>query len=150
LIGIGRDENNSVKISLFDASNVSAPVELSKYSVIGEWSDTPVLTEHKALLFDKSGNLLVIPVSIYESSYGKDGPSYWLWQGALIFKVTLSDGFTYRGAATHQRAEGDYWNQSFWVKREFYIDNVLYTVSDMKLKLNNLEDLTFIKEITLN
>ena len=144
IIGVGRDENNSVKISLFDVSNVSAPVEVDMYSVGGVWSDTLVLTEHKAFLFDKSKDLLAIPVSIYYN-----GDKYWHWQGLYIFNITLSRGITLRGNITHQENGGIYWDSSYWVKRALYIENVLYTVSDKKIKMNSLEDLTEIKEIQL-
>ena len=144
IIGVGRDENNSVKISLFDVTNVSAPVEIDTYSVGGVWSDTLVLTEHKAFLFDKSKNLLAIPVSIYYN-----GDKYWHWQGLYIFNITLSRGITLRGNITHQENGGIYWDSSYWVKRALYIENVLYTVSDKKIKMNSLEDLTEIKEIQL-
>jgi len=114
------------------------------YSVGGVWSDTLVLTEHKAFLFDKSKDLLAIPVSIYYN-----GDKYWHWQGLYIFNITLSRGITLRGNITHQENGGIYWDSSYWVKRALYIENVLYTVSDKKIKMNSLEDLTEIKEIQL-
>jgi len=144
IIGVGRSENNSVKISLFDVSNVSAPVEIDMYSVGGVWSDTLVLTEHKAFLFDKSKDLLAIPVSIYYN-----GDKHWQWQGLYVFNITLSRGITLRGNITHQENSGIYWDSTYQVKRALYIENVLYTVSDKKIKMNSLEDLTEIKEIQL-
>lgn len=135
IIGIGRDENNNVKISLFDVNNVSAPIEIDKYAVNGTWSDTPVLTDHKAFLFDKSKELLVIPVSVTYNWY--EGS----WQGAYVFNITLSNGLVLKGNVTHQDSS---------VKRTLYIEDVLYTVSDMKVKLNSLEDLMLIKEIGLS
>ncbi|MFQ5836690.1 MAG: hypothetical protein ACE5HG_02440 [Candidatus Bathyarchaeia archaeon] len=35
------------------------------------------------------------------------------------------------------------------MKRSLYIDNVLYTISDKKIKMNSLEDLEQINEIEL-
>jgi uncharacterized secreted protein with C-terminal beta-propeller domain len=144
IIGVGKDENNSVKISLFDVSNVSAPVEVDMYSVGGVWSDTLVLTEHKAFLFDKSKNLLAIPVSIYYN-----GDKYWQWQGIYVFNITISEGLVLRGNITHQENGSIYWDSTYEVKRALYIEDVLYTVSDKKIKMNSLEDLTEIKEIQL-
>jgi len=140
VIGIGKDENN-VKISLFDVSNVSAPVELDKFTVEGAWSDSPVLTEHKSFLFDKSKDLLTIPVSIY------DAYKYSQWQGAYVFNITLTGGFVLRGNVTHQEADASGWDSHYWVKRELYIEDVLYTVSDKKIKMNSLEDLRLINTI---
>lgn len=141
IIGVGRDENNSVKISIFDVTNVSAPIEIDMYSVPGDWSDSTVLTDHKAFLFEKSRDLLAIPVSAYYWD------KYWQWQGLYVFNITLSNGIVLRGNVTHLEDTAYYWNCQ--VKRALYIDNVLYTVSDIKVKLNRLEDLAFIKEILL-
>jgi inhibitor of cysteine peptidase len=142
VIGIGKDENNKVKISVFDVTNVTAPKNMTEYKVEGAWSDTLVLTEHKAFLFDRSKDLLVIPVSTYEED------RYSLWQGAYVFNVTLSDLFL-RGNVTHQENGVNGWESSYWVKRTLYIEDVLYTVSDKKIKMNSLEDLAFLNEIEL-
>jgi inhibitor of cysteine peptidase len=141
VIGIGIDEDNNVKISLFDVNNVSAPIEIDKYAVNSTWSDTPVLTDHKAFLFDKFNDLLAFPVSTYDS--------YSMWQGVYVFNITLGTGITLRGNVTHQ-GDSTYFSSYYSIKRVLYIENVLYTLSDMKLKLNSLEDLLLIKEIELS
>jgi len=143
VIGIGKDENNKVKILVFDVTNVSAPKNMTEYKIEGTWSDTLILTEHKAFLFDRSKDLLVIPVSTY------DEYRYSLWQGAYVFNITLSDGLILRGNITHQENGAGGWDCNYWVKRTLYIENVLYTVSDKKIKMNNLEDLALLKKIEL-
>jgi len=151
VIGIGRETDN-VKISFFDVSNVSAPIEIDKYIVEGAWSDSLVLTEHRAFLFDKSKELLAIPISISKYIYYTDY-GYSLWQGVYVFNINLIDGLVLRGNVTHQGWDSGYWwwawDTRYSVKRALYIENVLYTVSDMKVKLNDLEDLMLIKEIEL-
>jgi len=142
VIGIGKDGNN-VKISLFDVSNVSDPMEIDKYKIEGGWSDTLVLTEHKAFLFDKAKELLVISMSIHDWVKGSS------WRGAYVFNITLNDGLALRGNVTHQEVTNG-WYSEYWVKRALYIESVLYTVSDKKIKMNSLEDLVFIKEIELS
>jgi uncharacterized secreted protein with C-terminal beta-propeller domain len=139
VIGVGIDGNN-VKISLFDVTNVSAPINMSQYVVEAYWSSTPVLTEHKAFLFDKAKELMVMPVS--KSAYD-------YWRGAYVFKIDLNNGITLRGSISHQDG-GSYWDSRYDVERALYIEDVLYTVSDAKIKLHNLEDLAFIKTIELN
>ena len=143
IIGVGRDGNNSVKISIFDVSNVSAPIEIDMYSVEGEWSDTSVLTEHKAFLFDKSKDLLALPVSAYYGWY-----QYWQWQGLYVFNITLDSGLVLRGNITHQGG-GTYWDNDCLVNRALYIENVLYTLSNKRIKMNNLETLVEIKEVQI-
>ncbi len=131
IIGVGKD-GNVVKISLFDVSNVSKPIEIDKYMINGTWSDTPVLNEHKAFLFSKVKNLLAFPVSVHILNDQ--------WQGIYVFNITLSEGFVLRGKITHL---------SYYVERSLYIDNVLYTVSAKKIKMNSLENLAEINEIEL-
>lgn len=146
VIGVGRNENNKVKISLFDVTNVSAPTEISSYTVEGDWSDTPVLTEHKAFLFDRSKDLLVIPLTI--STYDEFRYSSYTWQGVYVFNITLS-GLAMRGNVTHQNDSIYDWDSNYWINRALYIENVLYTVSSSKIKMNDLETLALTNEIEL-
>ena len=63
IIGIGM-ENSTLKLSLFDVTDFTAPKEIAKYTVEGGWSSSQALWDHKAFLFDKSKNLLALPVTI--------------------------------------------------------------------------------------
>jgi uncharacterized secreted protein with C-terminal beta-propeller domain len=145
LIGVGRYENNSVKIMLFDVSNVTAPIVIDTYSVQGQYSDSPVFEDHKAFLFDKSKDLLAMPVS----SYNYDWENSWQWQGLYVFNVTSSNGIVLRGNITHMGENAYFSDIGYWLRRAIYIENVLYTISDKKVKLNNLDDLNEMKEILL-
>lgn len=141
LIGVGKD-GNTVKISLFDVTNVSAPTEMGKYTVAGDSSDTPVLSEHKAFLFEKSTNLLVIPVSINVWTAEQSS-----WQGVLVFNVTLTNGLVLRGNVTHQETNMNHLEDNCRVGRSLYIDNVLYTISTKKVMMNSLDDLALLEEV---
>jgi inhibitor of cysteine peptidase len=149
IIGIGKQGNN-VKLSLFDVTNVTAPTETAKYVVQADWSDSTVLMDHKAFLFDKSKQLLALPVSISwiwvngEKEYYSKG----FWQGAYVFNISLEQGFTLKGNITHQNG-ADQFESGLQVKRILYIDNVLYTISDKKIKMNSLENLNEINEVEL-
>ena len=167
IIGVGKETEEAdegdfawyqgVKISLFDVSNVSDPKQIANYTIGDRGTDSPILRDHKAFLFDASKNLLVIPVmvaEIDETQYPEGIPPNAhgtpVWQGAYVFNITLSDGFVLRGNVTHQESGMGIWESSYWVNRALYIENVLYTVSDKKIKMNSLEDLVFIKEIELS
>lgn len=167
LIGVGKEtvaaeqENfawyQGIKISLFDVTNVSKPIQLANYTIGDRGSDSPVLQDHKAFLFDKSKNLLVIPVleaRIDPNQYPGGVPG-WAYgqpvsQGAYVFNLTIEQGFIFRGEITHIETAADLQNRDFYVERSLYIGNVLYTVSNAKVKLNSLQDLTFLKEININ
>ncbi len=144
VIGLGRDESNNVKVSLFDVTDVSSPVNVSEYSFEADWSDTPALWDHKAFLFAHSNDLLAIPVSL-----GQYTPEYQTKQSLFVFNITLAQGIVLGGNITHQEQEINQWDTTYYVKRALYIENVLYTVSDKKIKLNSLESLAFLKEISL-
>ena len=168
IIGLGT-ENSKVKLSLFDVTNVNAPKEIAKYLVDGDYSSSEALYEPKAFLFDKAKQLLVIPLSITQYGVVDGGvvpPSIadsdgkisiapmqaGYWQGAYVFTLTLT-GFEPEGGITHQENTGQqyyYGDYNLNVNRALYIGNTLYTISNEKVKLNSLADLTLIAEIKLN
>jgi len=170
VIGIGKETvaaedgdfawYQGVKISLFDVSDVENPKEIDKYEVGDRGTDSPILRDHKAFLFDKSRNLLVIPVlvaEIDEEKYPSGVPPYahgdYVWQGAYVFDVSLDEGLVLKGRITHLENDADlmksgyYFSSSYSVKRSLYIGNVLYTISDKKIKMNSLENLDEINEV---
>jgi len=172
IIGIGKETEydekqdfawyQGVKISLFDVSDVSNPVELAKYEIGDRGTDSPILYDHKALLFNKEKNLLVIPVLVAEmdpTQYEGEPPSWahgeYVWQGAYVFDISLN-GLELRGRITHMDDNADmlkrgyYYGYGYSVQRSLYIENVLYTISSMKVKMNSLETLTEINEVELS
>ncbi len=169
IIGIGKETEaaeegdfawyQGVKISLFDVSDVENPKEIDKYEIGDRGTDSPILRDHKALLFDKSKNLFVIPVlvaEIDEEKYPSGVPPYihgdYVWQGAYVFDISL-EGLVLKGRITHLEDDTDlmksgyYFSSPYSVKRSLYIDNVLYTISDKKIKMNSLENLEEINEV---
>ena len=163
LIGVGKETVEAeqgyfawyqgIKVALFDVSNVSNPIQMANYTIGDRGSDSPVLSDPKAFLFDKSKNLLVIPVlvaKVDQSQYPSGGipPSAYgqpVWQGAYVFNLTLGEGFVFRGGITHVEDGTSIWDSNYYVQRSLYIENVLYTVSNAKVKLNSLDDLAFHK-----
>jgi len=171
IIGIGKETTaadredfawyQGVKISLFDVSDVSNPVEVAKYEIGDRGTTSPILNDHKALLFDESRNLLVIPVLVAlkdNTLYPDELPDWaygdYVWQGACVFDIS-PDGIEYRGGITHLEDGADlknnYWLYSeYFVERAFYIGDVLYTVSDKLVKMNDLGSLDLLNEIELS
>ena len=143
-----------VKISLFDVSDVEHPVEIGKYEIGDRGTSSPVLSDHKALLFDRTRNLLVLPIELHEidpAQYGGEVPPYaygdLVWQGAYVFNVTVAGGLALKGRITHLNT--DVYDYEHYVKRALYIDNVLFTISDKTIKMNNLDTLEEINQIQL-
>jgi len=175
IIGIGKDAvaSNSpnfawyqgLKIALFDVSDFENPQELDKVIIGDRGTDSFALYNHKAFLFNKEKEILVIPISLYEISeeiknqYDTEPASTYgefTYQGAYVYKINL-DGFEYKGRITHMSEEEKenteswwYWYQtSSYISRSLYIGNVIYTISDKMVKLNTLEDLSEINTVNL-
>jgi len=176
VIGIGKDVNESidadkvhssnavyytaiggVKISIFDVSDVSAPKETAKISIGDRGSGSYALTDHKAFLFDKSRNLLVIPITVSELrdfnyTYGNYREPVQVWQGAYVFNVT-SNNIGFRGRITHieNQSTDSYqiYDYKYQVQRSLFMDNTLYTISSSMIKANNLDDMNEINKLKL-
>ncbi len=167
IIGIGKEtmeaENGDfawyqgVKISLFDVSDPQNPKEISKYIIGDRGSNTPVLRDHKALLFDKSRKILALPVLVAQKDNPSSPPDEFgkpVWQGAYIFNVSLEKGLILIGKISHLNySDTNYnlFNEKYFVKRIIYINNALYTISDKVILINNLTNISEImKKIILN
>ncbi len=171
IIGIGKEAAaaeegdfawyQGVKISLFDVSNVAHPVEIAKYQIGDRGTDSPVLSDHKAFLFDRSRNLLVLPVSLAQidrQQYPEEIPSWaygtTVWQGAYVFDVSLEQGLSLRGRIAHwpdrdSASNGGGTALECAIERSLYIGDVLYTISDAQIGLNDLATLAEIGRISL-
>jgi uncharacterized secreted protein with C-terminal beta-propeller domain len=168
IIGIGKDTIEAeggnfawyqgVKMAIFDVTDVENPKEMYKTVIGDRGTDSPALSNHKAFLFDRSKNLLVIPVSVAEiqdpiikekirNVEKLDNPVYgdFVFQGAYVYNLTLTNGFDLKGKISHMTDPdvykkagyymGDYDSQ---IQRSLYIDNHLYTISNNKIMSNNL------------
>ncbi len=151
IIGIGQDatatgRTKGLKISLFDVEDVQNPTEVAKYVTEERYASSTALYEHKAFLFSKDKDLLVIPAYSYE--YSRDGTSKG-YNGAFVFKIS-KDEIILRGLIDHSMGSSN--NRYYYapqVERSLYIENLLYTKSPNLLRINNLEDLSSVKNITL-
>ncbi|MCZ7357196.1 MAG: beta-propeller domain-containing protein [Candidatus Methanoperedens sp.] len=166
IIGVGKETGDNewggvsikgVKLSLFDVSDVNNPKQLDKYEIGTAGTDSEALRDHRAFLFDRKKNLLVIPIREVSEDrvYGKYGDYYnrqKVWQGAYVFGITPEDGFKLKGKISHLDDYEDqnyYWNSPSAVRRSLYMDDVLYTISARMILMNNLSDMSKIKGIDL-
>ncbi len=163
IIGVGKETADNewggisikgVKLSLFDVSDVNNPKQIDMYEIGEAGTDSEALSDHKAFLFDKNKNLLVIPI---REVTGKEQYRYGyymqkVWQGAYVFSVSPADGFKLKGKISHlddYEEQQFYWNSPSAVRRSLYMDDVLYTVSARKIKMNSLDNITGINSIDL-
>jgi uncharacterized secreted protein with C-terminal beta-propeller domain len=172
LIGVGKETEEAeegdfawyqgVKISLFDVSNVSNPREIDKIEIGDRGTDSPALHNHKAFLFSRAKNLLVIPVleaKIDDSDYSGIVPpnayGEYVYQGAYVFQVSREQGIELRGRISHIDDPEAFLKSGYWfdseysIERSLYIDDMLYTISSGMIKMNGLDDLSEVGKVKL-
>jgi inhibitor of cysteine peptidase len=154
IIGIGKEtESNDwggvsvagLKLALFDVTDVNNPKVIDKVEIGEPGTDSEALRDHRAFLFDREKNLLVIPVSEVIKVPAKDSPgspySHGYWLGAYVFSVTPESGFVLKGKVTQGEEEKPYyWDSPDTVLRSLYINNVLCTISTQSVVMSDLSD----------
>jgi inhibitor of cysteine peptidase len=77
-----------------------------------------------------------------------------VYQGLYVFSVT-ENSISLRGRITHIDNEDDllksgyYFNSEYSVFRALYIENTLYTISNKRISINNLDTLEPIDQIEI-
>ncbi len=118
ILGVGM-ENSKVKISLFDVSNPTNPLEISKYSLNEYW--TEVSNNHHAFLQDPRHKIFFIP--------GSNGGYVFSYENnKLTLKKAVSD---------------------ITAKRALFIDDFLYVIGENKIVVLNENDWSTVKSLSL-
>jgi len=154
IIGIGKETTTNdwggvstkgLKLALFDVSDVEHPKQLDKVEIGDSGTDSAALTDHRAFLFDKNKNLLVIPARVVKQidTSGKYiGDQQRIWNGAYVFGVSPETGFVLKGTIEHNTSGGYSWYGSpYDVKRSLYIGDTLYTLSQKQILANSLNQI---------
>jgi uncharacterized secreted protein with C-terminal beta-propeller domain len=143
-----------MKVALFDVTDVSNPKEIHKEVIGGHGTDSPLLTDHKALLFDKERGLLAFPVTVFEK---RTTPKVNTWesdtapvfQGAYVYSFNVNTGFALKGKFSHHTSDdfmksGDSWYDSSGldIDRIVRIDSDLFGLSEARLTSHSLSTLT--------
>jgi inhibitor of cysteine peptidase len=173
LIGIGKDAVDAgegeissrgldfawyqgIKMAIFDVSDVEHPKEMYRVTIGDRGTDSPVLTNHKAFLFDREKGLLVLPVTVAEihgERTSADQYGEYVFQGAYVYDVDLEHGFRLRGKVTQYDSDDVYKKSGYYfygdrsITRSLYIQDVLYTFSSSRLQLNDLNTLEKLKAL---
>jgi uncharacterized secreted protein with C-terminal beta-propeller domain len=152
-----------MKIAIFDVSDVANPREMHKVEIGDRGTDSVALNDHKAFLFDREKNLLVLPVLLAEltpeqkaspESKAYDYGTY-TFQGAYVYHVSLEGGFQLTGRITHVDDPAElsagygYYDSAEAIRRALYIGDDLYTVSEARIKVNRLNDLGEVAAVQL-
>jgi uncharacterized secreted protein with C-terminal beta-propeller domain len=173
IIGLGKDTVESeegnfawyqgLKLALFDVSDVKKPKEISKVVIGDRGTDSTALHDHKAFLFSREKNLLVIPVLLAEidsEKYPQELPEWthgeYVWQGAYVFHINAESGIKLKGRISHNTERDGFLKSGRYyygfensIKRSLYMGEALYTLSNEMIKVNDLKDLEEIESLYL-
>lgn len=142
-----------MKIAMFDVSDVSHPKEMFKEAIGDRGTDSELLHNPKALLFSKEKGIMAFPVTLMKVNNQKatnNGiPAYgqFAYQGAYIYNVDLTKGFTQKGTITHQtdsdfkKSGNDWGNPEHYINRILYIGSDYYTLSNGEIRANDITTL---------
>lgn len=118
VLGVGQ-ENGKVKLSLFDVSNPSNPIEKDKYNIDDYW--TEVQSNHHAFQIDRKFSVFFLPG-------GKGGYIFSYSGGRLELTKAISN---------------------ITARRALYINNYFYVVGDNKIVVLNESDWEKVNELDL-
>lgn len=156
LIGVGQDANalgqtTGTQISLFDVSDLAAPVRLATYDV--QFGHSEAEFDPHAFLYWPATRLLVIPVDLPgggppqpplpgeppQGGTAQALPMYSPVSEAVVLHVG-DHGFTELGTVTHPVMADDLAGTQ--IRRSLIIGSTLWTLSDAGLKANDSLSLT--------
>ena len=153
LLSIGLDANDhgdfayfdGVILQLFDVRDPTNPTLLHKEKIGTRGSSSEALTNHLAFTFMADRGLLAVPMTICEG--GGDG-SYGdelAFSGLLVYDVSLEGGFVKKGGIDHGTPGAScstWWtNATSTVKRSIFLDDLVYSIAEDRLKVQNLDGL---------
>ncbi|HLT30534.1 MAG TPA: beta-propeller domain-containing protein, partial [Myxococcaceae bacterium] len=149
LLGIGedRDEDGNwssrrLKVSLYDVSDLSNPVEQFKYVYGNASAHSEASYDHKAFNYFPSRSTLALPVN----GWGADWNDF--HSGLLVLDVDVERGFTLRGSLSfddvyieHGVGAWSYYYQPN-VRRSVMADEFVYAISDAGIRVADVADLS--------
>ena len=136
--GVTRD---TMKMSMFDVSDLENPKEMYNVDIgtkNGYTTSSEIISNHKALFYNKEKNLIGFPIRTY-GSYSSGTSQF------VIYEIDLKNGFKEYGKI---KENGYDWERT--IKRAIYIEDTLYTIAEDYIVSYDLKDLNKKDEIELN
>lgn len=133
----GGTVNKNMKMSMFDVSDLENPKEIFNIDIGDEYSYSEITSNHKALFYNKSKNLIGFPIVYRTDNYRKSE------MGFTIFKIDLNKGFEKYGDITEKN---NYENSP---QRIIYIKDILYTIFEDEIRSYDLNTLDKKAEVEL-
>ena len=136
--GYGGVTDANMKMSMFDVSDLENPKEMFNISIGNNYAHSDIISNHKALFYSKEKNLIGFPVTYREEKASQDR------NGFIVYKINLEKGFEKYGEITQKI---DYKTN---IDRAIYIKEKLYTLSETKITIYDLNTFNKINEIELD
>lgn len=145
LLGIGRDTKDlfikdkngketvvgtyqgGIKLSLFDVSDMTKPVEKDVLVLGGQGSSTDVMYNHKAIMTDAANNVIGFDATLYD-----DTTRAMSFSGSMLIRIS-ADGLFEKGRIDATPEQG-YSGDVPYLRRLLYIGNTLYYLQDGKVR----------------
>jgi uncharacterized secreted protein with C-terminal beta-propeller domain len=146
LLAIGQEEW-SIKLSLFDVSDLSQPILLSDH-LIGQDSYSEAEYDHHAFTWFEQEKMLAIPVTQWNTR--ADAAEFGLsdlFNGLQLFRVTAESGIQPYAAIDHdffyEDQENENWFYPDGIRRSFFVadeamNSYIYSISSRGMLINNL------------
>lgn len=169
-----RTIEKGVKVSLFDVSDPLNPKEVDKFVIDNPASNTLASQDHKAVLFDKKRDMLVIPISYYNYRHKivpEPIPIPMIGENSTDTDNVLEEDTAPVPSDMIKKPTPNAWHGVYvfninpdigvnlkgivehknTVQRSLYIDKFLYTVSVLEntVKISDIENLTFLRDIDI-
>ncbi|MFC3210612.1 beta-propeller domain-containing protein [Planomicrobium okeanokoites] len=132
--GEARVVTGGMKISLFDVSDFSNPVEKDTEVIGGQGTSSALQYDHKALFTHQEKSLFGFPVSLYSETNGDyiefEG------EGAMIYTITPEGIEQTADLVKESSAQYEDWNSS--IQRIIYIEDSLFTIANSEIKSYDL------------
>ena len=136
--GYGGVTNDTMKMSMFDVSDLENPKEIFNVSIGDNYVSSNITHDHKALFFNKEENLIGFPISSY--SYKKySSTSY--QRGLALFRINLEDN-------EFEEIPDLVFKNNSYPERAIYIGDsiyVIFTNEIIKYDMENFEELDSVK-----
>lgn len=129
----GSTVNDGIKLSMFDVSNPTNPIEMFNTVIGDKYTNTSATYDHKAVMFSKEKNIIAIPIVQYNRKYESK---------AVIYNIDFENGFNQLGEIeediTYRRIE-----------RIIYVGSNYYTFSNKWVNVSDMKTFETIKNIEL-
>jgi uncharacterized secreted protein with C-terminal beta-propeller domain len=151
----GRVFYQGMKLAVFDVSDVSNPVEKSSVTIGARGTDSEVLWNHKALMFDAARGLMAFPLTVAQHDDPDAPRSPWeygryVFQGAYVYQVSPDSGFVFKGGITHLEQSDEFWaSYNEHIHRVLSVGGDLLTLSGAEAQAHDAVSLEFKAGITL-